>query len=97
VASYKLTPLARSQLLAIHRYTEADFGRAQADKYHAGFHRVFGLIAKAPKMGRRAEDFKPGYRRHLYQAHRIFYTVEDDSVVIRAIYHTSLDLPVVSD
>ena len=50
VASYKLTPLARSQLLAIHRYTEENFGRAQADKYHAGFHRIFGLIAKVPKM-----------------------------------------------
>ncbi len=97
MASYKLTPLARSQLLAIHRYTEENFGRAQADKYHAGFHRIFGLIAKVPKMGRRAGDFKPGYRRHLYQAHRIFYTAEDDCVVIRAIYHTSVDLPEVWD
>ncbi len=48
-------------------------------------------------MGRRADDFKLGYRRHLYEAHRIFYTVEDDCVVIRAIYHTSLDLPEASD
>ncbi len=46
VASHKLTPLERSQLLAIYRYTEGNFGRAQADKYHAGFHRIFGLIAK---------------------------------------------------
>jgi toxin ParE1/3/4 len=97
VASYKLTQLARSQLLAIHRYTEEKFGRAQADKYLAGFHRIFSLVAKVPKMGRRASDIKPGYRRHLYHVHRIFYTVEDDCVVIRAIYHTSLDLPEASD
>jgi len=97
VASYKLTQFARGQLLVIHRYTEENFGRAQADKYHAGFHRIFSLIAKVPKMGRRAGNFKPGYRRHLYQAHRIFYTVEDDCVVIHAIYHTSLDLREVSD
>ena len=52
---------------------------------------------RCPRWAGGADDFKPGYRRHLYQAHRIFYTVEDDCVAIRAIYHTSLDLPEASD
>ena len=91
-ASRKLTRLARSQLLAIHKYTHENFGRTQADKYLAGFHHAFNLIANVPKMGRPASGLNPGYRRHLYRVHRIFYTVEDDCIVIRAIYHTSAGL-----
>ncbi len=92
MASYRLTPFARSQLLAIHEFTESNFGRAQADKYHAGFRHIFELIAHFPGMGRRAGDLRPGLRRYRHQSHYTFYSQESGRILIRFIYHTAQNL-----
>jgi toxin ParE1/3/4 len=87
VASYGLTPFARSQLLAIHDWGDRKFGRAQADAYYAGMRHVFELLAHFPGIGRSAEKFQPGLQRHRYKSHVIFYSQEGDHILIRFIYH----------
>ena len=48
VGSYRLSKLARDQLLSIFDFTDAKFGRYQAEAYYAGLERSFGLIADFP-------------------------------------------------
>jgi toxin ParE1/3/4 len=45
-----------------------------------------------PAIGRHANELRPGFRRHRYQSHYIFYTLEADRIVIRNIVHTARDL-----
>jgi plasmid stabilization system protein ParE len=48
MADYRLSRRAASDLLAIYAHTEAMFGAYQAEAYHAGFERTFGLVADFP-------------------------------------------------
>jgi toxin ParE1/3/4 len=92
VASYRLSRLARSQLLAIHDYSESKFGRYQADAYHAGLEHTFRLLSDFPRIGLAVDELAPGLRRYRYQSHYVFYVEEADSIFIRAILHTAQDI-----
>jgi toxin ParE1/3/4 len=92
VADYRLSLRARSDLLNIYAFSEAKFGRYQADAYHAGFERTFGLLADFPGIGTAADELVAGYRRFRFQSHYIFYTEEADHVLIRALIHVRQNL-----
>lgn len=92
MGSYSVSERARSKLVEIYAHTELNFGRLQADAYHAGFEKLFELIASFPGMGRSADELKPGYRRYRHQSHYIFYTLADDGVVIQTILHAAQNL-----
>ncbi|WP_407160043.1 type II toxin-antitoxin system RelE/ParE family toxin [Bradyrhizobium sp. STM 3557] len=87
MASYRITSRARANLIGIFDYTEANFGAYQAEAYYAGLIRSFGLLADFPAIGQRADELREGLRRFRFQAHIIFYTVEDDTVEIRGVLH----------
>ena len=92
VASFRLTVRAKVDLLDIYSYSEATFGRYQAEAYHAGFERTFGLLADFPGIGMNSDELVPGYRRFRFQSHYIFYTQEPDHVLIRTLIHVRQDL-----
>lgn len=92
MSSYRLSVRAERQLIEIYIATDEAFGRLQADAHHAGFEKLFELIAAFPGIGRSADELKHGYRRYRHQAHYIFYTIHEDSVRVEAIMHTSHDL-----
>jgi toxin ParE1/3/4 len=92
VAEYRISLRARSDLINIYMFTDATFGRYQADAYHAGFEHTFGLIADFPDIGRSADELVAGYRRFRFQSHYIFYTKEPDHVLIRALIHVRQNL-----
>ena len=48
MADYKLSNLAKEDLIRIHRYGVAKFGTAQADKYFDSFFENFDIIAENP-------------------------------------------------
>lgn len=87
VSEYRLSLRARADLINIYAFTDARFGRYQADAYHAGFERTFSLLADFPGIGMSAAELVPGYRRFRFQSHYIFYTEEAGHVLIRAIIH----------
>ena len=88
MADYRLTQAAERALEEIYVYTAQTFGDAQAEAYHEGFHRAFGLIADFPFMGRSADELRAGLRQHTHVKHVFFYSVADDGVVvIQAIFH----------
>jgi toxin ParE1/3/4 len=92
VAEYRLSPRARTDLLNIYASTDARFGRYQADAYHAGLERTFGLLADFPDIGTDASELVPGHRRFRFQSHYVFYTEEPEYVLIRALIHVRQDL-----
>lgn len=92
MSEYRLSLKARSDLIDIYRFTDALFGRYQAEAYHAGFERTFSLLAEFPGIGINADELLPGYRRFRFQSHYVFYTEETDHVLIRALIHVRQDL-----
>src|ERR1700761_8753758 len=92
MAEYRLSIRARSQLLDIYEFTAATFGSYQAEAYHAGLDRSFGLLADFPRIGQAVDELASGLRRFRFQSHNIFYTEEPSHVLIRAIYHSAQDI-----
>ena len=92
MAKYELTDQATAELLAVYEYSEATFGTYQAEAYLAGLDHTFSLLADFPRIGLPADELRPGFRRHRYQSHYVFYTEEADHILIRAIVHTKQNL-----
>lgn len=92
MSAYRLSRKARADLIDIYTFTDQQFGRYQADAYHAGLERTFGLLAEFPDIGIDAAEFVPRHRRFRFQSHHVFYTVEADHVLIRALVHVRQDL-----
>lgn len=92
MAEFRLSLRAHTDLLDIYAFTEAKFGRYQAEAYHAGFEHTFRLLADFPRIGVNADEIVPGHRRFRFQSHHVFYTEEGDHVLIRALIHFRQDL-----
>jgi toxin ParE1/3/4 len=92
VAEYKLSRNAGLKLRDIFECTDETFGRYQADAYHAGLEKTFGLIAEFPRIGRASDELVPGLRRFRFQSHHIFYVLDDKHVLILQIFHVSQDI-----
>jgi toxin ParE1/3/4 len=72
MAEYRLTQRARANLIDIYDFTEGKFGAYQAEAYHAGLIRSFGLLADFPLIGQTVDELSTGYRRFRFQSHLIF-------------------------
>jgi len=72
MAEYRLTQRARADLIDIYDFTEGKFGAYQAEAYHAGLVRSFGLLADFPLVGQTIDELAAGYRRFRFQSHLIF-------------------------
>ena len=92
MAEYRLTQRARADLIDIYDFTEGKFGAYQAEAYHAGLVRSFGLLADFPLIGQTIDELAAGYRRFRFQSHLIFYTVQPDYVEIHAVVHSAQDI-----
>jgi toxin ParE1/3/4 len=86
---YRLSLQARRQIRELGVFTARRFGLYQAQAYHAGLERTFGLLADFPKMGASAGELLRGARRFRFQSHNIFFTEEDSTILIRAVFHYS--------
>jgi toxin ParE1/3/4 len=86
VAEYRLTVRARAELLDIYAFSEARFGRYQAEAYHAGFERtlVFWPISPASAW--------PSTRSRRAIVAFASVTAETGHVLIRALVHVRQDL-----
>jgi toxin ParE1/3/4 len=82
MADYVFSAAAESDIQAIFLLSEENFGERQTDIYLDGLD---------PRIGRTADDLRPGLFRFPYQSHMIFYTIEPDRIVIRRILHARMD------
>ena len=87
MAEYRLTNAAADDLLAMFIYGFETFGLAVAEEYREGITRCFELLAGNPRLGRKADEFATGSRRHEHARHVIFYDEQPYGVLIIAIIH----------
>ena len=87
MGEYRLTQDADDDLLNMFIYGFETFGLAQAEAYREGMTQCFELLADTPRLGRKADQFSPGARRHEHARHVIFYEEQPDGVLIIGIVH----------
>ena len=85
MANYKLSNLAKEDLIRIYRYGVEKFGLIQADKYFDSFFENFDIIAKTPFSFESVDYIKTGYRRCVCGSDSIYYKISNNIVEIMAI------------
>ena len=85
MASYKLSNVAKEDLIRIHQYGVYKFGMAQADKYFESFFDCFNNIAERPFSYESVEYIKAGYRRCVCGSDSIYFKINNNTAEIMAI------------
>ncbi len=85
MANYKLSNVAKEDLIRIHQYGVQQFGVNQANKYFDAFFVHFDLIANNPLSFEAVDFIKPGYRRCICGVDSIFFKLNGDNVEIMTI------------
>lgn len=85
MANYKLSNVAKEDLIRIHQYGVQKFGIAQADIYFDSFFDYFDMIVKNPFSFESVDFIKTGYRRCVCGSDSIYYKVSNNSVEIMTI------------
>lgn len=78
--------LAEQDLIDIWLYTFAQWGEAQADKYHNQLSAAFTLIAENPDIGSACDEIRENYRKFHVNRHLIMYRVNQKTLhIIRVL------------
>lgn len=85
MADYKLSNLAKEDLIRIHQYGIIRFGMKQADRYFDSFFRCFDQIAQNPFSFEFVNYTKEDYRRCVCGVDSIYYRIRDSEVEIMTI------------
>ena len=85
MSNYKLSNVAKQDLIKIHQFGVKRFGISQADKYFDRFFEYFDLIAEQPFTFESVDIIKPGYRRCVCGSDSIYYRIENNIVEIMTI------------
>lgn len=82
---YKLSNVAKQDLIRIHQFGVKNFGENQADKYFEAFFVNFELIAERPLAFESVDYIKQGYRRCVCGVDSIYFRINGEIVEIMAI------------
>lgn len=85
MAEYRISKVAKEDLIRICQYGMHQFGEEQADKYFNTFFEKFELIAERPYAFESAEFIKTGYRKCVCGVDTIFYRINKDVTEIMTI------------
>ncbi|MBZ9650478.1 type II toxin-antitoxin system RelE/ParE family toxin [Psychroflexus montanilacus] len=85
MANYKLSRVAKDDLIRIHQFGVRKFGLTQADKYFDSFFEYFEIISKQPFSFESVDFIKKGYRRCVCGSDSIYYRINNDTVEIMTI------------
>lgn len=85
MAEYRISEVAKEDLIRIHHYGALQFGEVQADKYFNDFFDKFEIIASRPYSFESAEFIKTGYRKCVCGVDTIFYRITNDVTEIMTI------------
>ncbi len=85
MTKYRLSNVAKDDLVRIHHYGTKTFGATQADNYFDSFFKYFDIIAQRPFSFESVDYIKIGYRRCVCGSDSIYFKVNNDFVEIMAI------------
>ena len=87
---YRLTPDAQSDLLEIHRYSLAQWGSRQSEKYLKELRQLIRLLSASPGMGKARPDLGTNVLGFSHSSHVIYYQLHHEQIVIFAVLHKSM-------
>ncbi|MGH6881093.1 type II toxin-antitoxin system RelE/ParE family toxin [Hypericibacter sp.] len=87
-----LARAAQNDLEDIARYTEAQWGAEQKQRYMSALADRFIQLTNTPEMGLARDDIKTGYRSLLAGRHVIFYRHANNRLEISRVLHERMDL-----
>lgn len=91
--TFNVTKSAYSDLMAIGRYTEAEWGRKQRNTYLKQIDTCFRKIARNPKLGASCDYIREGYRKFPQGSHIIFYRQDKEGTIsIVRVLHKNMDV-----
>lgn len=82
-----LSPLARSDLRGILRYSEEQWGAARAEMYEEEIHSALETLCDLPRIGIRREGFAYDVRFYLMGSHVIVYRICEGHLHVLRILH----------
>ena len=85
MANYRLSEVAKDDLIRIYRYRVLKFETAQTEPYYLLFFEHFDKIAQNPFAFESVDYIKPGYRCCVCGSDRVYYKISDTTVAIMAI------------
>lgn len=91
----RLSKAAEADLKIIDAYSFEQFGSEVADAYLRGFNELFDQLRQHPFTGHETPDLGAGIRSLTHRRHRIFYSIDNDIVLIIRILHHAMDEKVV--
>ncbi len=81
MAKYRLSNVAKEDLIRIHQYGVNKFGMAQADKYFDSFFEYFEIISQRPFSFESVDYIRKSYKRCVCGSESIYYKIADDGIV----------------
>jgi toxin ParE1/3/4 len=81
MANYRLSNVAKEDLIRIHQYGVVKFGLAQADKYFDSLFEYFEIISQRPFSFESVDYVRKGYRRCVCGSESIYYKIVNDGIV----------------
>ncbi|KAA3624634.1 MAG: type II toxin-antitoxin system RelE/ParE family toxin [Flavobacterium sp.] len=85
MAKYRLSNLAKEDLIRIHQFGIEKFGMRQADNYFYSFYEHFDMIAERPYSYESVDFMKTGYRRCVCGSDSIYFKVNEGIIDIMSI------------
>ena len=85
MATYRISNVAKEDLIRIHHYGTIRFGEEQADRYFHSFFDKFELISERSYAFESVDSIKSGYRKCVCGVDTIFYRVNNGIVEIMTI------------
>lgn len=84
---YRLTPDAKSDLIAIRRYTLQHWGTDQSKKYLSQLRKTIKLVSETPSFGRPRPEVGANVMSFPHASHIIYYVVNEQQVVVFGVLH----------
>ena len=81
MANYRLSNVAKEDLIRIHQYGVEKFGLVQADKYFDSLFQYFEIISQRPFSFESVDYLRQGYRRCVCGSESIYYKIANDGIV----------------
>ena len=82
---YKLSNIAKDDLIQIYQFGEQRFGIKQAEIYFDSFFTHFEIIAKNPYLFEAVDFIKHGYRRCVCGVDTIYFKINAEEIEIMTI------------
>ena len=90
MASYRLSPLAESDLEQIWLYTLNEWSLDQANRYYDQIMDAIEELASGQKQGRKA-DIREGYLKYAVGRHFVFFRRSDGMTDVIRVLHQSME------